>query len=497
MYRAVQTCYPPVYGFRDPPVALVRETGLGDANPLKTPPPAPSPTPPAIRKPTTVADLDTESSGQAKDPGGAGVEAIVQSDPVPKPSYPPSPYHVPPNVSPAPSPVGPTPTAPAPAPGASPGASPGAATPAGAPIITIGSARFTPGSASQYSFPGQTLSPGGPPIVYSNQIVSLAPSAFFIVVGSSTQILQPNPAVQTPAVTIGPNLILNPDPSRPSNYVVGLQTLVPGAPAINIDGTLVSLDPLGTAVVVDGSTRYLPIAPSALTVGSDTATINAAGELVFGSQTLLPGADPIIIDGSSVSLDAAGTAVWVNGNLLPIALSTPGSLAATANAVIFGTKTLVPGGAAITVGGETISLNPAGTAIVVNGAKTEIVTPGGSPVTIDGTVLSLPIAVTTPVIQTSTYQPGLGQYILKGLGATRADGGTTRKESSASRKSTAEKIRGSSGTSSAPTGTVIPLSENKEPGKKPSLGTRSVKGGRCVIWEALVLVVGVVALCGM
>jgi hypothetical protein len=528
LFRAVRDCRAPIYGFRDPPIALTKENDLGDPDPPKPPPPAAGPAPPVAHKPTPVAGQNgakTEAQDESgQDPGMSGLGAIILGGLLPRPPpNSPVPSHGPSNVVPAapqsPSPPDRSPTAPpgnreqAPsqpgqppqgqpaqgqppaslyagqgqAPGASPAAAPAGIAPGIAPTITVGTAEFTANAANQYDFAGQTLSPGGPPIVYSNQIISLGPSASVIAIGSSTQILRPNLAGPTPAITIGPNLILNPDPSRPNNYVFDSQTLIPGAPAINIDGTIVSLEPSGTALVVDGVTRGLP-SQTALTIGAQVATANAAGQLVFGSQTLLPGSAAINIDGTSVSLDSSGTAVWVNGQLLSIG---PSGLVATANAVTFGSQTLLPGGAAITVDGEMISLNPAGTAIVIDSASTETVTPGGPPITIDGTVLSF------PVLGATSTEAWLGQYILRGLGATGTEASTAYSGSPTSKsKPTSDTARKTNTRGAVATSGSEHHSENHTPDK--NLGSRATTfGGMEIVWEVLMmgsLIVGLVYL---
>ncbi|MCJ1224451.1 hypothetical protein MMC12_001096 [Toensbergia leucococca] len=126
-----------------------------------------------------------------------------------------------------------------------------------APVLTIGSQLVTANLASEYLVGSQTLVAGGSAITVSGTVVSLAPSATAIVVGGSTAIA--SPIVQTsassePVITIGGQLVTA---NSASNYVIGSQTLVPGAPAITLSGTLVSLAPSGSDVVIGGSTAVL------------------------------------------------------------------------------------------------------------------------------------------------------------------------------------------------------------------------------------------------
>jgi len=118
----------------------------------------------------------------------------------------------------------------------------------------------------------------------------------------------------TAPVTIGPNLVLSPDPTAPGEYVVGAQTLIPGAPAVTVDGTVISLDPAGTAVVVDrastinvgsfGNNGY----PTVITLGSHRITANQSGRFIIDSQTLIPGGPAATVDGTVYTLPMSGTA---------------------------------------------------------------------------------------------------------------------------------------------------------------------------------------------
>ena len=134
---------------------------------------------------------------------------------------------------------------------------PSSVPPASAPVITIAGQAVTENSASQFIVGSQTLAPGNTPIVVSGTTYSLAPSASAIVVNGDTAALPaytPVSPTTAPVITIG---------TRPytaslvsgSDYVIGTQTLVPGASAITASGVEVSLAPSASDIVVGGTTK--------------------------------------------------------------------------------------------------------------------------------------------------------------------------------------------------------------------------------------------------
>lgn len=201
------------------------------------------------------------------------------------------------------------------------------------PDITIGGSIVSPNTAGAYVVASQTLKPGGQ-ITVSGTPISLVPSATAIVVAGITQpvhpAVQPSPAV----VTINGFPVT---PNAASQYVVGTQTVMPGAPAVTISGTPYSIAPLpsytvvggtthqGTVVggttyqqtVVGGTTYQLPPAPPNLptpTIGGTIVTPNGAGAYIVASQTLVPGGSAITVSGTRYSL-ASGDSYLVVGSV--------------------------------------------------------------------------------------------------------------------------------------------------------------------------------------
>ncbi len=259
---------------------------------------------------------------------------------------------------------------------------------AGSPIISVGSQSITLNSASQLVVAGQTLIPGAPAISIEGTPVSLDSSANAVVVGSST-IALPS-AVSAPAITIGSQpVILN----SASQYVVAGATLTPGGPAIDIQGTPVSLAPSASAVVVAGSTILLsPTSASlpTLIIGSHTFTANSASAYVIGGQTLVPDQPAINVPGSAIGLLTTPPSFTVGGQII-----TPNPTAFT----VAGT-TVSAGGPGVTVSGTLVSLGPSGTLVIgtsttvlADGASSSIFTVGGQTFTANPT--AFPIAGTT------------------------------------------------------------------------------------------------------
>ncbi|KAK4986327.1 hypothetical protein LTR50_005374 [Elasticomyces elasticus] len=241
------------------------------------------------------------------------------------------------------------------------------ASPIGRPV-TFGSIAATPVASSAYVVAGQTLSPEGSSVFVSGTTYSLAPSGTVVVNGQSS-------AIQTGST--GSTLITlgNVAASRVavSDYIVAGQTLAPGGSAITVSGTAYSLALGGSVVYVNGKSSALPTAVpgSPITLGNVVATPTEASGYVIAGQTLAPGS-AITVSGSVYSLAPSGTALVVDGKTSPLPaalLVTLGGsvytvLPTVSSGLVLGTQTLHPG-SQITIAGETLSLAPGGSGIVV------------------------------------------------------------------------------------------------------------------------------------
>ncbi|KAF1941122.1 hypothetical protein EJ02DRAFT_313816, partial [Clathrospora elynae] len=276
------------------------------------------------------------------------------------------------------------------------------------PVLTIGSSTLVPNAATQFFVgPGQTLTPGGVATV-DGTVISLAPSASFVVIGGSTQVLSiagpgtvpvatspPRIVVGGSTITAQPNQEGRGSPSNQNNaspgpsFVVGDQTLAPGGPAITVSGTTLSLAPSGSFVVVNGVTSSVATpavqanTPPTLTMTAPPLTIGDAifsplpgtgTAYVIGSFLLTPGGS-IVITGTTISLAPGATALIINGQTSYITQAQP-------------TITNPP---LLTIGSQTYTaVSGAGTTFVIGG---QILTPGGT-ITVDGTTISLALGAT-------------------------------------------------------------------------------------------------------
>ncbi|KAI4100307.1 MAG: hypothetical protein L6R37_005562 [Teloschistes peruensis] len=191
--------------------------------------------------------------------------------------------------------------------------SPGITAPPSPGLLTFDGFTFSRGPGSDLILGSQTLIPGAPALTISGISISLLASGTAIAVGSSTL---PIPAATTPppdtftidgfTFTRGPN----------SDLILNGQTLTPGAPALTISGTPISLPATPTAIIINGITDPLPLpnitaAPLVLNLNGQSYTEISGSEFVIGSQTLLAGGAGITVDGTALSLAEGGTALEV------------------------------------------------------------------------------------------------------------------------------------------------------------------------------------------
>ncbi|MCJ1482272.1 hypothetical protein MMC06_002435 [Schaereria dolodes] len=347
---------------------------------------------------------------------------------------------------------------------------PNGITPAPKPIVS----EVTLNAQSNLVIGSQTIIPGGPAATISGTIVSLAPAATALILGSSTINLTPiatlpeNPLAM---ITVGGSVITA---NSNAAFVLGSRTLLPGGPAVTIAGTPISLAPSASLVIIGSSTIPLPPAisanPKIINFAGQPITANSASIFVIGSQTLFPGGPALTISGTPISLAASATAVIIGSSTIPLLPLSPASplvitfegqtiTANSASDFIIGTQTLVPGGPGIVVSGTPISLAPSATAVVIgtstfplspsspsseplvftfagqtvtaNSASdfvigTQTLVPGGPAITVSGTPISLAVAGTDVVVgsvtegvgRATSTGGGLGGVIMSGIGGT-------------------------------------------------------------------------------
>lgn len=176
-----------------------------------------------------------------------------------------------------------------------------------------------------------------------------SPAAGPVEVGRPTQSSARNPTVST---SQGGML---------QGYLIGGQTLVPGASAITISGKIISLGSLATAVVIDDSTMIgaSPIAAQSIpviTVGTQLVTADSASKYVVGGQTLTQGESAVTISGSVITFAPVPSNTVARAPVITI--GTQQITADSASYFILGGQTITPGETAITISGAVIPIVP-------------------------------------------------------------------------------------------------------------------------------------------
>ena len=247
------------------------------------------------------------------------------------------------------------------------------------PGVVIGSETLTP---------GQTKTINGVPVGLPENNDGSS-----VVVDGKTVPISPAGPTGRPVIVVESNSITADSQGR---FVIGSQTLTPGGPAITNNGNTFSLQPSGSVAVVNGVTTALAIVPAptpapVLVVNGQTVSASVdkgTTQFVLGpGQTLSPGA-VLTVSGTTFSMPAtaSGSVVVING--VTSTLSAPAITAAPALTVdgktysatvtsgttqyVLGVGTTLKPGDAVTVSGTTYSLDPKGTALVINGQTSTI-----------------------------------------------------------------------------------------------------------------------------
>lgn len=265
----------------------------------------------------------------------------------------------------------------------------------GPPVLTVGETMVTANPQGQFVVGTQTLKPGGPAITVDGSTLSLGPSGTIAVVNGQTQTLGNAPFVTgAPVLTVNGQTISATVVGGTTQFVLGPgQTLTAGG-VLTVDGTTFSMPAggSGSTVVVNGITSTLD-APGLpiLTLNNQIVTASVQGgttAFVLGpGQTLVPGG-VITISGTTYSMpaSASGSVVVINGVTTTLgqgpmtaapALTIDGkTYSATVRdgttEYVLGPGTTLKPGEAITVSGTTYSLDPKGTALVVNGKTSKV-----------------------------------------------------------------------------------------------------------------------------
>ena len=279
---------------------------------------------------------------------------------------------------------------------------------------------------------------GGDVLVSASDFqISMTPQA----VGEVDTKMQPLfTSIATHAPQVFPDITIASQTYHPTTFpVITLSgsTVLPDTP-IEISGTSVALQPGGSSLIVDSQTLPIPPPSRLLALGSNTITANSASAFILDGQTAVPGSPAITISGSTISINAQASDAVINGVITPIPAAstvvvgghilTPG-LASGYN--IGSSSALVAGGQAVTVAGTQYSLAPSGTALLVAGSSTQILSPNPLSTSSTAKILTFAGSTYTPnsasqyIIGSQTLEPGsaitiFGTPITLAAGATQA-----------------------------------------------------------------------------
>ncbi|THX08923.1 hypothetical protein D6D18_01412 [Aureobasidium pullulans] len=286
-----------------------------------------------------------------------------------------------------------------------------------APVV-IGKVTATPIVSGGFIIGDQTVAPGSPAVEVSGTTYSIQASQSNVIVNGQTLVASAYDHPTTPEVVGSAT-----DRSYSSvAYAIGGQTLSAGGPAIELSGTTYSLQPSGGNVLVNGqSASVSTIAPQE----------PPSAPVAFGEIKATPvasGGSGITISGTIYSLPPSATGeVVINGKAA--------SLSAAASA-----------GGVLAFGSQQLSFTPLKSGIVV---ASQTLYPGGPAITVDGQMLSLPTGGGSLVIMsgTRTTTENLGDYIWQGIAS-----------------STSESIPGSFSDSDVSSGSSVPPISSSHPG---------------------------------
>ncbi|KAF2498103.1 hypothetical protein BU16DRAFT_607047 [Lophium mytilinum] len=250
-----------------------------------------------------------------------------------------------------------------------------------APVATVGTQTLVIDPENSGIIIGtHELTRAAAPTTIDGTPVSFGTSGLVTIGGSTLGVPQHTSLLADPIATIGTQTLFF-DPTN-SAVIIRSHTLSPGAPPTTIDGTPISLGP-GGVVVVRGSTLIVPqlasqSADPITTIGTQPLFLDPTNSAVMvGSHTLIPGAPPITVDGTAVSLGTrGGLIVGISTISLPFAVE-PSAMPL----ILDPSLTLMLHDPVLTTAGQTFSLGPSGLVILdPTGTRTIAISavPGGA-----------------------------------------------------------------------------------------------------------------------
>ena len=273
------------------------------------------------------------------------------------------------------------------------------------PLSTLESLGPSPESASSVVIAGQTGKNGAPNTIILSGLSSTAAIKKIAEVEATIQ--QPNfptPASKLAPLRFGGSSYIG---NTASGFTIAGQTLRPGS-QITVSGTPISLAAGGASAIIGSSAQILaplstPAQPTVtphlaalLTIAGATYTADSSSDFRINGQTLRPG-DVITAGGTMVSLDQKGTAAIIGGSstqMLSYARITEGP---TPIFMLNGSKVVQDAASEFVIDGQTLTM--------------------GGVVVVSGTPISLAADGTDVVVGTSTQALVAGNDLGNGIGA--------------------------------------------------------------------------------
>ena len=286
-------------------------------------------------------------------------------------------------------------------------------------------------SASEVIIGSQVLSINAAVTAADGAIISLSPSGSFLVVagdgngdGITSIPLLNDP---TPITTTIVDQVITALPSA-SEVTIGDQILSANSAITAVDGTIISLSPSGSILVIAGSgTNLIPISTATATATEippsnpqlnspiPTPTPTPSSILTAPLPSLSLAGSVYILDGTDITLTPGGPGITVSG--------TPISLAPSGSYILLGSSTSIPLTPLelLTIGTHTYTASQGGD-FVISG---QTLVPGATGITVGGggdggggggIVVSLNSVPTQVVVGVSTESVGIGGLIASGIG---------------------------------------------------------------------------------
>ena len=256
-------------------------------------------------------------------------------------------------------------------------------------ILTIGAQTFTV-NPTGFKINDAAISPGGTAYTVDGTAISLGEGGI-LAIGSSTVSLTGPSSINILAVagqTFTPN---------PSAFSIAGTTISADGPAVIISGTIVSLGSYG-ALEIGSSTISLPTLSETppnrvYTVADQAFTPNPSAFPIAGT-IVSAGGSPVIVDGTTISLDPSGALAIGSSTVDLPSLSDPSpskvytvagqTFTPNPSAFPVANTIISAGGPAATVNGTIISLRPSGTLLIGSSTIPLFPTQIPSDINIDG-----------------------------------------------------------------------------------------------------------------